>query len=111
MKNILQKLAGSLNTKIPINTVPTAPIPVQTAYAVPIGSVWVALINSNILMVSETKKPTNHQAASVPVVSFTFPKQDANATSKSPAIINIIQFMFLISAAKVKSLERNSFNK
>lgn len=31
IKNSLQKVAGSLNTKIPINTVPTAPIPVQTA--------------------------------------------------------------------------------
>lgn len=31
MKKILQKVTGSLNTKIPTNTVPTAPIPVQTA--------------------------------------------------------------------------------
>ena len=42
-KKIRQKLAGSLKINIPSNTVPTAPIPVQTAYAVPIGSVWVAL--------------------------------------------------------------------
>ncbi len=38
-----QKVAGSLNMKIPTSTVPTAPIPVHTAYAVPIGSVSVAL--------------------------------------------------------------------
>ena len=31
MKNMRQKLNGSLKKKIPINTVPTAPIPVQTA--------------------------------------------------------------------------------
>jgi hypothetical protein len=30
-KNILQKVAGSLKMKIPTKTVPTAPIPVQTA--------------------------------------------------------------------------------
>ena len=42
-KKIRQKLAGSLKIKIPSRTVPTAPIPVHTAYAVPIGSVWVAL--------------------------------------------------------------------
>ncbi len=31
IKNSLQKLAGSLNTNIPTNTEPTAPIPVHTA--------------------------------------------------------------------------------
>ena len=30
VKNSLQKVAGSLKTKIPSSTVPTAPIPVQT---------------------------------------------------------------------------------
>ena len=32
-------VAGSLKTNIPIKTVPTAPIPVQMAYAVPKGKV------------------------------------------------------------------------
>lgn len=31
IKKILQKLTGSLKKKIPIKTVPTAPIPVHTA--------------------------------------------------------------------------------
>src|SRR5690606_3550046 len=31
IKNTLQNVAGSLNTNIPIRTVPIAPIPVQTA--------------------------------------------------------------------------------
>jgi len=31
MKKTRQKVAGSLNTNIPTNTLPTAPIPVQTA--------------------------------------------------------------------------------
>lgn len=38
IKNILQNSAGSLKKKIPISAVPTAPIPVHTAYAVPSGS-------------------------------------------------------------------------
>jgi hypothetical protein len=56
-KKIRQNVAGSLNTKTPINTVPTAPIPVQTAYAVPIGSVCVALTSSTMLIINETIKP------------------------------------------------------
>lgn len=31
IKNSLQKSTGSLNKKMPTSTVPTAPIPVQTA--------------------------------------------------------------------------------
>ncbi len=38
-------------------TVPTAPIPVQTAYAVPMGSVWVALYKRNMLIVRLIKNP------------------------------------------------------
>ena len=39
IKNTLQKKAGSLKIKIPTIAVPTAPIPVQTAYPVPNGIV------------------------------------------------------------------------
>ena len=39
MKNNLQKVAGSWNMNIPTITAPTAPIPVQTGYAVPNGIV------------------------------------------------------------------------
>ena len=38
-KNILQKSYDSLKKYIPIKTVPTAPIPVHIAYAVPMGMV------------------------------------------------------------------------
>ena len=41
IKNNLPKLTGSLKKIIPIRTVPTAPMPVQTAYAVPIGKVLI----------------------------------------------------------------------
>lgn len=93
IKKILQKLMGSLKKKIPIKTVPTAPIPVHTAYAVPIGKVWVAFISRSILIVREIKNPANQKYIVVPDVSFTFPKQDANATSNNPATIKIIQFI------------------
>ncbi len=39
MKNNRQNVAGSLKKIIPTMTVPTAPIPVHTGYAVPIGMV------------------------------------------------------------------------
>lgn len=96
MKSIRKKVAGSLNTNIPTSTVPTAPIPVHTAYAVPIGNVCVAFTNSIILMASVTKKPTYHMYISLPVVSFALPKQKAKATSKRPAIINSAQFIMQI---------------
>lgn len=57
IKKIRQKLAGSLKKKIPTKTVPTAPIPVQTAYAVPIGKDSDALTKSTILIVKQAKKP------------------------------------------------------
>src|SRR5690606_41033374 len=92
-KEMRQNVAGSLNTKMPTNTVPTAPIPVQTAYAVPIGNVCVAFISSNILIESEIRNPANQRYISVPEVSFTLPKQDANATSNKPPMIRNTQFI------------------
>ena len=96
IKKIRKKVAGSLNTKMPINTVPTAPIPVHTAYAVPIGSVCVAFIKSIILIDKVIKKPAYHKYISFPVASLAFPKQNANATSNRPAKIKIIKFMCLL---------------
>lgn len=93
IKNILQKSEGSLKKKIPISTVPTAPIPVHTAYAVPNGSVCVARYKRYMLKVRLIKKPASHQADVVPVVAFAFARQEVNPTSNRPAIIRIIQFM------------------
>lgn len=93
MKNILQKSVGSLNKIIPMITVPTAPIPVHTAYAVPIGNDNVARYNKNMLMERQTKKPVIHQADVDPVVSLAFPKQVAKPISKKPAMIKRIQFI------------------
>lgn len=86
-KNTRQKSAGSLKTRIPTKTVPTAPIPVHTAYAVPKGRLCVAFINKPILTVRHITKPTYQPYISVPVVTFAFPKQEVKPTSKRPAII------------------------
>lgn len=94
MKNTLQKPAGSLKTNIPISAVPTAPMPVHTAYAVPIGRVCVAFTSRTILQVNAKRNPAYHMYIVVPVVSFAFARHDANATSNNPATINIIQFNF-----------------
>ena len=88
-----QNVAGSLKIRIPTNTVPTAPIPVQTAYVVPMGNVWDTFTSKTMLMDRATKKPIYQYVASIPVASLAFPKQAANRTSKRPAMINKIQFM------------------
>lgn len=94
IKNTRQKSVGSLKTMMPMITVPTAPMPVQTAYAVPTGKVCTALYNKNMLMDKQIKKPANHQVAVLPVVSLAFPRQAAKPASKIPAIIRRIQFIF-----------------
>jgi hypothetical protein len=95
-KKILQKAAGSLKTKIPTKTVPTAPIPVHTAYAVPMGKTWVALYSKTILIERHTKKPSIQYVDTIPLVSLALPKHDANPTSKNPAMTNKIQFIFIL---------------
>src|SRR5688572_30407762 len=93
MKNNLQKSAGSLKKIIPIRTVPTAPIPVHTAYAVPMGSVCVALYSKTMLIERQTKNPVIHQMELLPDVSRALPRQVANPTSNKPAIIKRNQFI------------------
>ena len=95
MKNRRQKSADSLKNIIPINTVPTAPIPVQTAYAVPNGNVCVAFISKPI---DANKHKTKHPYQindSVPDVSLAFPRLVVKPISKSPPKINSIQFIIL----------------
>ena len=96
MKNSRQKSAGSLKKSIPIITVPTAPIPVQTAYAVPMGNVWVARYSKYILIERQIKKPVIQAAEVVPDVSLALPRQVVKPTSNSPAIIKMIQFIRII---------------
>ena len=96
MKNIRQKFVGSLKIKIPTRTVPTAPIPVHTAYAVPIGNVCDALNNKNILIARHTKKPSSHNIVVAPVLSLALPKQVAKPISKNPPITSNTQFILTV---------------
>lgn len=57
MKNTRQKVAGSPNSHMPTIAVPTAPMPVHTAYAVPMGKVCVAFTSSAMLAIRATRKP------------------------------------------------------
>jgi hypothetical protein len=54
---IRAKETGSLNMIIPKIAVPAAPIPVQTAYAVPIGSTFSDQLNREKLPAAKTMKP------------------------------------------------------
>lgn len=84
IKNNRQKVAGSLKYKIPIITVPTAPIPVHTAYAVPIGNSASALFRKIKLNTAQIKKPALHFNT---VKFFERFRQVVNPISKQPAII------------------------
>ena len=93
MKKSRQKSVASLNTIIPTKTVPTAPIPVQTAYAVPIGNSCVALTSKYILRVRQMKNPIYQYVTAVPVDSLALPRHAAKPTSNSPAIMSKNQFI------------------
>ncbi len=110
-KNIRHKFTGSLKKIIPIITVPTAPIPVHTAYAVPIGKCSKDLIKKYILATMQIAKEVYHKYISLPVVSFALPKLDAKPTSNKPAITKKIQlilyFHFLLNLHLM--MNRHSF--
>ncbi len=55
-------------------------------------------------MERHAKKPVHQSMAIVPVVSFALPRQEANPTSKSPAIMRMIQFIGLKLNAAAKIL-------
>jgi hypothetical protein len=68
--------------------VPAAPIPTHTAYAVPTGRDFTARDSSNMLALSvERKKAVGHRRVN-PAVAL---RLVAQHTSRSPAIIRIIQ--------------------
>ena len=93
IKNNLQKLAGSLKNSIPTITVPTAPIPVHTGYAVPIGIVCADFANSVMLSVMQARTPMPHRHHGVHDNPFILPRQNAKPVSKHPAIIRRFQFI------------------
>ena len=61
MKNILPNVAGSWKNRIPTMTVPTAPMPVHTGYAVLMGSARVAFARRNMLKANDRRKPAVHK--------------------------------------------------
>lgn len=63
IKKSLQNVAGSLNTRMPIRTVPTAPIPVHTGYAVPTGIVLTAFARNNILKNADDRKAARQKSS------------------------------------------------
>ncbi len=93
VKNILQKVAGSLKNRMPNNTVPMAPIPVQTGYAVPIGMVLTALASNTMLSAYRITKTAYQMICRPPVAKFALPRQNANPHSHSPARTSTIQFI------------------
>jgi hypothetical protein len=84
MKNILRNVAGSLKIKIPVNTVPTAPIPVNMAYAVPIGKLCVAFTNKLIPTIRHNTNPMYQYVETGVTDILAFPRQNVNNTSKIP---------------------------
>ena len=93
INNILQKEVGSLNNIMPSNEIPTAPIPVHTAYAVPNGNVCVALYKKYTLNTKKMENAVNHQANAEPVVVLSFPILKAKPISNILAMIRMIQFI------------------
>ena len=96
MKNRRRNEAGSLKNMMPRSTVPTAPMPVHTGYAVPIGRLWTAFASRIMLNDRQIMKPAPHNHHAVPETSFIFPRQNANPDSNIPATISIIQFIIVL---------------
>src|SRR5699024_1093162 len=99
-KNNRQKVTGSWNRRIPIVTVPMAPIAPQTAYAVPTGmacSPPMALYKKYMLKLTQIIKAIIHCQNSFPLLCCAFPKLMAKPVSKKPPMISKIQLIFIVS--------------
>jgi len=93
MKKRRQKVAGSWKKMMPTSTVPTAPMPVHTGYAVPMGSVCVALASNHMLTAVNARNPPIHSQYARPTASLALPRQKVKPTSHKPAMTSIIQFI------------------
>ncbi len=81
---------GSLKTIIPRIAVPAAPMPVHTAYAVPIGKTFKDQLNREKLPAAKTMKPRLGQILVKPLESLSIV---AKPTSSTPAVITAIHAM------------------
>mgnify|MGYP007004945804 CR=1 FL=1 len=79
---------GSLKKIIPTIAVPAAPIPVQTAYAVPTGRTLSDQLSSEKLPAANTKNPKLGQSLVNPLESLSIV---AKPTSRNPAVMTAIQ--------------------
>ena len=95
VKKICIADVGSCSTNMPSSTVPTAPIPVHTGYAMLSGRVLEALISRYMLAIVNNMNPAIQSQCSVPVVTLAFPRQKVKEHSQRPAIIRITQFILL----------------
>ncbi len=82
---------------MPTSTVPTAPIPVQTAYTFPIGRLCVTYVNNDMLAIRQTAKEVYQMYAFLCVDSWALPSEKVKPTSSNPAIINKNQFIFYLT--------------
>jgi hypothetical protein len=85
------KDTGSLKMTIPKIAVPAAPIPVHTAYAVPIGKTFKDQLNKEKLPAAKTKKLRLGQSLVNPFESLSIV---AKPTSRNPAVITAIHAIF-----------------
>lgn len=89
-KKIRQKVTGSPNATIPTTAVPTAPIAVHTAYAVPSGMVFMARVNNQKLSAANTKNrivaqiPSSFMQVVKPISNAPAPSKRNQATADSP---------------------------
>ena len=88
---ILIKVTGSLKKIIPKIVVPAAPIPVQTAYAVPTGRTLSDQLSSEKLPAANTKNPKLGQSLVNPFESLSIV---AKPTSRNPAVITAIHAIY-----------------
>ena len=90
VKRMVVAEADSPNMTMPATNPPTAPTPVHTAYAVPIGIDFMATARSHTLAAIP---PTNTASAVMFLNPFDILSATAQMTSNNPATINISQFM------------------
>jgi hypothetical protein len=87
---------GSAKRTVPRIAVPTVPMPVHTAYAVPIGNVFSACASSMKLNAIQITVATVGHRRAKPWVYF---KPIAHPTSKSPATTNVSHAMLRAPSA------------
>ena len=73
------------------------------------GNVCVALYNSSILMLRQTKKPIIYYIEAAPVTVLALPRHVAKPTSNKPAMMRRIQFMVDDCGAKILMLGSGNY--